>query len=137
MRHSAYLAAQYSWRDDLKEYAGKIEALGIEVTSSWLYERKEPQSELTELTPRFLRDHALIDIKDIDRADLIILFTVPPITPTKRGGRHVEFGYALGRGKTLIICGPRENIFHYLPNVVWCATMPDLLTFLENNYATY
>jgi hypothetical protein len=34
-----------------------------------------------------------------------------------KGGRHVEYGLALGLGKRLIICGPRENIFHTLPQV--------------------
>ena len=126
-----YLAAQYGWRDSIKEHAKKIESIGIEVTSSWLNERKEPQSELTELTPRFLREHAIIDVRDIDKADGIVLFTVNPTTPTKRGGRHVEFGYALGLGKKLIICGPHENIFHYLPEVVICETFDDLLKYLS------
>jgi len=28
-----------------------------------------------------------------------------------------EAGFAMGLGKTLMICGPRENIFHYLDEV--------------------
>jgi hypothetical protein len=52
-----------------------------------------------------------------------------------------EFGYAMGRGKKLFVCGPRENIFHYLPNVTVCAdfeeTKQALLKYqleMEKNY---
>lgn len=34
-----------------------------------------------------------------------------------RGGRHVEFGMALALGKRVIVVGPRENVFHLLPEV--------------------
>lgn len=34
-----------------------------------------------------------------------------------RGGRHVEFGMALALAKRCIVIGPRENVFHLLPQV--------------------
>lgn len=54
---------------------------------------------------------------DVDGADVLVLFTVKPTRATKRGGRHVEFGIAYALGKTLVVCGPRENIFHYMDGV--------------------
>jgi hypothetical protein len=34
-----------------------------------------------------------------------------------RGGRHVEFGYALGARKAIMVVGPLENVFYCLPHV--------------------
>lgn len=129
MSKKVYLAAQYGWRDTLKWYAKQLAALGVEVTSTWLNERKDPKSELTELNTRFLKDHAIVDVVDIKRADAIVLFTVKPTDTTKRGGRHVEFGIAYALGKELIICGPYENIFHYLPEVKQFDNFGDVLEY--------
>ena len=112
-----YLAAMYAWRARVKAYAQELSALGFTVTSSWLRETKPPEIELGDCSNRFLRDHAERDEADIRAADTLVIFTVAPTKGTKRGGRHVEFGIALALGKTLIVCGPRENIFHHLPMV--------------------
>ena len=34
-----------------------------------------------------------------------------------RGGRHVEFGMAIAAQKRIVVIGPRENIFHWLPMI--------------------
>ena len=112
-----YLAAQYSWREHIKECARELEALGFTVTSSWLRERKDPQTDLGELDGRFLREHAEADERDIQAADCVISFTVAPTKRTKRGGRHVEFGLGRALGKLMVVCGPKENIFHSLQGV--------------------
>ena len=56
------------------------------------------------------------DLEDIRRADVVICFTEEPRSNNSRGGRHVEFGYALGLGKTIVIVGPRENVFYCIRN---------------------
>ncbi|MGC9156287.1 MAG: hypothetical protein ACP5HZ_11660 [Ferrimicrobium sp.] len=50
---------------------------------------------------------------DLTSADAIVAFTETQRTPT-RGGRHVEFGIAIGMGKQLFIVGPLENLFYVL-----------------------
>jgi hypothetical protein len=35
----------------------------------------------------------------------------------KGGGRHVEFGYGMAKGKRLVLIGERENVFHDHPSV--------------------
>jgi hypothetical protein len=35
-----------------------------------------------------------------------------------RGGRHVEFGIALGQHMNIVIIGPRENIFHWYDRII-------------------
>lgn len=127
-----YLAAQYSWRNIIKGYAKQLEDCGHEVTSTWLQERKGLSTELTELSNRFLREHAKADLEDIIKADCVVLFSVGPTELTKRGGRHVEFGLGYALNKRMVVCGPKENIFHYLDDVVCFNTFEDLLkTFKE------
>mgnify|MGYP001616147807 CR=1 FL=1 len=55
--------------------------------------------------------------EDIDKADAVLSFTHPRGTMTTGGGRHVEFGYALAKGKKVALIGERENIFHDHPSV--------------------
>jgi hypothetical protein len=121
-----YLASQYSWRNLIKGYAKQLESLGHEITSTWLQERKGLGTELDELSNRFLREHAKADYNDIVKADCVILFSVGPTELTKRGGRHVEFGLGYALGKQMIVCGPKENIFHYLDDVICFNNFEDL-----------
>jgi len=65
----------------------------------------------------FYRELALADIQDIDRAEAILLYSEDPTVGVPRGGRHVEFGYALAKGKRLFVIGPKENIFHCVDGV--------------------
>lgn len=128
-----YLAGRYSQKEEIKRKAKELEQLGIEVTSSWLEEPHSPQIGLKELREEDARLYAQQDIADIYRADLVILFTVDPETPTVRGGRHFESGFAEGAGRQLVICGPRENVFHYLPYVRQYATWAEILNAVEEN----
>jgi nucleoside 2-deoxyribosyltransferase len=125
-----YLAAQYSWRDQVKAHAKVLEDAGYEITSTWLKERKGSGTELTDLSNRFLREHAANDLRDIQAADMVIFFSVGPTELTKRGGRHVEFGLAYAMGKRIVVCGPKENIFHYLDEIVQFNTFEDLMKAL-------
>ena len=117
-----YLAAGFSRKEEIKKYAAELTALGFEITSSWLYERISPSTELHQVTRRYLREHAQRDLTDIQKADALVLFTQSPTKPFVRGGRMHEAGYAMGLKKPLYLCGPRENIFHYLPGVYHCET---------------
>ena len=44
-----------------------------------------------------------------------------------RGGRHVEFGIAIGLSKIVIAVGPRETVFHHLPEIRHFDTVEDFL----------
>lgn len=112
-----YLAAQFSWKEQIAAKKRQLEQLGIEVTSTWTDETANPNCSLKDFQGDYHLDMALRDLRQIDEADRLILFTVDPDTMTRRGGRHVEFGYAMGKGKDLLVIGPKENIFHHLPIV--------------------
>lgn len=80
---------------------------------------------------RYQYECAYRDIHQIDEADAIIVLTdgceaVP-------GGMHFEAGYAYGRGKRLIVIGPRVHVFYHMNSVEW---YPDVATFFEKNYVS-
>ena len=105
-----YLAASYSRRQELQSYAAQLRADGHTVTARWITGvHDDPHTN--EATC------AQDDVADIYAADCTLSFTDSPTSGRKRGGRHVEFGIALARDQLLVLVGPRENVFHHLPNV--------------------
>ena len=127
-----YLASQYRTKTQIKGYTRQLQDLGFTVTSTWVNEPHKPTLELPDLSPGDLRRLASRDLQEIRACDLLVLFTVSPLKATKRGGRHTEFGYALGLNKRMVICGPCENIFHYLPNVGRFDTFADFKQFWQS-----
>lgn len=114
---SFYLAAQFSWKDSIAAKKKQLEQLGFKVTSTWTDEVADPKCSLKDFSGDYHKEMADRDLREINEADVLVAFSVDPDTLTRRGGRHVEFGYALGKGKSVVVVGPRENIFHHLPNV--------------------
>lgn len=100
----------------------QLEAQGHEVTSRWLEEDTPLNHSMEDVTSDYAAKSARYDLEDIDEADAVLFFSESVLTP--RGGRHVEFGYALAKDKWIYVIGPAENIFHYgdpfianIPNV--------------------
>lgn len=109
-----YLAAQYARRNELRKYAALFEKAGIGVTSRWLEETNPLNTQMGDDTAEFYRETAKIDLEDLGAADAVVFFAEDPKVGIPRGGRHVEFGYALGLSKPIFVVGPKENVFHYL-----------------------
>ncbi|MGA7887640.1 MAG: hypothetical protein WCA44_18045 [Acidobacteriaceae bacterium] len=124
---SVYLAGRYSRRNELCALAIDLTRAGFRVTSRWLGEDKPLDTKLGDDSPAFYLATAHIDIEDICRADTLLFFAEDPHTGTPRGGRHVEFGFALGLGKRVVVIGGHENIFHYLPHVLHYACLADFI----------
>lgn len=103
----------------------------MEVVSRWLDEPVAATTTLDQVSWQFKRECALDDLADIVSADVMVFFSENPECAQVRGGRHVEFGYALACGKPIVVCGPRENIFHYLPDVVVCSTWGAIKDYLR------
>lgn len=105
-----YIASFFDTRERLRPVRDELWKLGHEVVSTWLDEAAKPSSMDTEI---FYKKLASKDLAEINSADLLILDT-NDLTP--RGGREVEYGFALGRfqSKQVWIVGPSRNIFHRL-----------------------
>lgn len=141
-----YLAAMYSLKEMVRKRAEDLSRLGIECTSTWLDEPHAPSTGLKEVTPEFCIETAHKDLSDILRSDVMVLFTEEPTTPTLRGGRHFESGFAYGiamaqtlklvaedafvRPMQVMTVGPRENIFHHLELIRNHGSWNDALLYL-------
>lgn len=128
-----YLCSRWGRRGEMRLCAGQLEALGVRVTSRWLASDQHDVQAPGEREADAAR-FAVEDIEDIDASDALVAFTEAPDSHHGRGGRHVELGYAIARGKSVIVCGPRENVFCWLPLVVHCPAWVDALAALGRLY---
>lgn len=128
-----YLAGRYSQKEEIKEFAEKLMAIpNVFVTSRWLEEKWPPNTTMDRLPLAELQKTALQDYEDVKAADAVIFFACPPDLPTVRGGRHVEFGFALAMAKLMWVVGPKENIFHHMPWVEHCRTKAGMLAKVKS-----
>lgn len=121
----------FSLKEEMQVKAKELRDLKIEVTSRWLREKLNSKADLNDTSDDSNRYHAKLDVEDIDACDTFVLHTVSPLQPTKRGGRHWETGYAYAKGKSIILCGPRENVFHYLPGIKQFDTWQEVVVYLN------
>lgn len=131
-----YIASRYSRRREMCGYRDELVAVGHTVTSRWLDGTHE-FTEMLSVTAAFehRRQFSQEDLDDLQQAEVVINFTEPENTDKRagRGGRHVEFGVALGLNLSatrhgykgefrLVVVGHRENVFHCLPCVEFYKT---------------
>lgn len=128
-----YLASRYSRFKEMQAYRGDLKTAGHSVTSRWI--NGDHQIDDAGLSTHAKESErirfAQEDASDLYAADCVISFTEAPRSSNSRGGRHVEFGMALARGKRVIIVGHRENVFHCLPEVEFFKTWPEALRGLD------
>lgn len=141
-----YLASRYSRREELCGYRIQLAKIGFIVQARWLDGGHQLSDrgiligdngealvesgdgpENAKLRAKFAQD----DWEDVTNADIVINFTEPPRSNASRGGRHVEYGIALGMGKPVYVVGYRENIFHWLPKVAFFETFDEVLQVLK------
>lgn len=118
-----YLAARYSRRAEMQQIARALEQLGHLVTARWVSGAHDTCEDTKS---------ALEDLEDIHAADMLVAFTEQPgVAGRARGGRHVEYGYALARGLRIVVVGPRENVFHHVPGVEVLPSVAQLIALLR------
>lgn len=127
-----YLAARFSRNDEMRGVRDVLTALGHEITSRWIDLHGGDQLEsaaaiVLNSDPASVAHFGQHDIEDMLAADLVISFT--SADGGGKGGRHVEHGFALGARKRVMVVGPRENIFHTLPQVEHFADWPHLAMY--------
>jgi hypothetical protein len=123
-----YLAARYSRRNEMKKYREILtKNYNATVTSHWLDEKSDVTGGIGDEPDEFYWETAQIDFMDIEEAHVLVLFSEDPLIGVPRGGRNVEFGYALKCGKPIWVVGPKENVFHYRPRVEHFNTFDELL----------
>ena len=123
-----YLSAAYSHREKMEKYALLLEEQGHSITSKWVHGDhdlvpwKYRQHWTTDIgTPDGVDPHAqpiaIQDYDELKEANTLIFFSQKPSNPAPRGSRHVEFGMAYSLGIEILVIGPRENLFHTMPEI--------------------
>lgn len=104
-----YIAAPWPLQRQADTVRHYLEALdGVVVTARWL--------DLPAFAPDS-EDGARLCLEDIDRSDVVLLINPPEWAERGTGGRHFECGYALAKGKRIVIWGVWSNTFHRLHEV--------------------
>lgn len=114
-----YLAARFSRRHECHALAKILQAQGYTITSRWVMPEADhiiPAGQSEQAADLERRRFAMEDCDDVRDCDWMISLMQEP-RDNSRGGRHIEFGMALGLGKRLTIIGPRETVFHHLDEV--------------------
>lgn len=128
-----YLSGQFEDGARLCEVRLQLQGSGYSVTSRWLDSAAAGPATAQASDPGAqtrLSGIARQDFEDIDRSDLVVVFNPAEASSIGRGGRHVETGYALARGKRVIVVGARGNVFHWLPEITVVPDWPALLSLL-------
>jgi hypothetical protein len=128
-----YLAARYSRHPQMREARDVLARMGHTVTSRWIDQHGGDQLESATLAqlninPAACSIYGIHDVEDVTAADVVVSFTGGE---GGKGGRHVEFGLGIALGKDLVVIGPREHIFHTLPQVRQYETWPDFVRLDE------
>lgn len=125
-----YLAAAYGRQLEMRGVRTQLRQMGHLVTSRWLDQDTEMTFSPAAIlhAPPAAQSMARRDMADIEQAHMVINFTDGQ---PARGGRHVEFGYALALGKRLSIVGPREHVFHTLGRAIWYPDWDTMRTEME------
>lgn len=114
-----YIAARFSRRHEANELANYLKGFGYEICSRWVLpdsDHIKPAGISEQAADKERQRFALEDVEDVIACDWMISLMEKPRNDG-RGGRHVEFGIAIGLNKALTIIGPKETVFHHLPGV--------------------
>lgn len=113
-----YTAASWAHREEVRKAKRELEEAGFFVGARWV------SGHDNFILPHYV--YADEDLNDVQYADIVLVFTAMPSTT---GGLHVETGFALALGKTIVIIGERTNLFHYMPQV---QCYPTLEAFIKD-----
>lgn len=113
-----YVAAPWPLKHQAEKVGRLLAQRGAVVIARWLTLPDTPQDDDAG---------ARMDLADIDASDALVLINPAEFVQAGTGGRHVEFGYALGKGKAVHIYGVRSNVFHQLSTVHFYGHLEDLL----------
>lgn len=128
-----YIAARFSRRPEANALAQRLKAAGHEITSRWVLPETDhvlPTGVSEQAADKERERFALEDVADVYACDMMVSLMEEPRS-NGRGGRHVEFGMAIGIGAFLAIIGPRETVFHHLPSVWQFETVDEFMEWVE------
>lgn len=120
-----YIASRFSRRHECHDVAKFLMGHGHEITSRWVKPDSDhvvPVGMSQQAADDERRRFAMEDIEDVIACDCMVSLMEEPRS-NSRGGRHVEFGYALALEKYMVVIGPRETVFHHLDRIEYHPTI--------------
>jgi nucleoside 2-deoxyribosyltransferase len=127
-----YLAAAFRHQQLMRDLRERLTQLGYEVLGAWLDEDSSTEGKLSRTDSNHVADRC---IYEVIKASIFLCYIDPK--DSSRGGHHVEFGYAWGKGKVLVSVGSAErNVFHEIWKVHQFTTIGEFLqsAVLWKNY---
>jgi hypothetical protein len=122
-----YIASNYTRREEMQGYASQLREMGYTVNVRWITGEHENMENETI---------ALEDRQDLYESDVCLNFTKDAENARRRGGRHVEMGMAIALEIHCVIIGPRENVFHWLPEVTQFDTWEEARVYLAGYFGS-
>lgn len=120
-----YLAAMYQHMEAMKLRREEFKAAGIGCTAQWIDNKEDSFKDS-------LHDAAQMDLNDIDAAEVFVGYTLKKGTMFSSGGRMVELGYAIAKGKWIILIGDRENVFCHLEYICVVSSTDEAIQVIKN-----
>ena len=127
-----YLSAQFPRANEMCLYAVALATRSpgqFTVTSTW---HTVPAPGDADLTDDERQRMAHLDIDDLERADVLVIFGDDPGAYGGSGGKFVELGYALGIGLPVVWVGPCAGVFPWHRDVIRCDTWADAVDVLTH-----
>ena len=117
-----YVAAPWVRKEEARYVAGRLRDAGFIVTSRWIDMHGGNEN------PSILCKEAQHDWGDIRASTVLVLLNIE-----KSEGKATEQGIALERGLKIVGVGiPKNNVFHYLPQYRWVASVVELINLLND-----
>ena len=104
-----YIAASFPRKEDAITLANELKKAGHQIVSKWHDEDNEYATE-EQMPIRARRD-----IIDMERCHMMVQLTGDNLS---HGGRHCECGLAVALHKEVVLIGTREQVIHWLPEVL-------------------
>lgn len=130
-----YLAAPWAEREQARAARQKLIDAGYNVNSRWLDFEKDAGDDGLSISKETLQQEAIHDLEDVSHADALILLNTQA-RGEETSGKAVEFGFAMGLLKPVLIVGNRTNVFHHLPIPV-LPSIDDLIVWMKEQEASY
>ncbi len=132
-----YLCGRFSKRHILHKIGRVLQAQGHEIVSRWTlpdFDHVTPTGMSEQAADAERERFAVEDLEDVEKGEWCISLMEEP-RGNGRGGRHIEHAHAycmlkfgIKDMKKITIIGPRETVFHHLPEIEHFDTV---MNFLE------
>ncbi len=128
-----YLAGPFADKLLFRERRDVLTGLGFNVVARWVDEDQFTSDTVPSQTgeapsSEYLAEWAVKDYEDAAACEVFITL------PGKGAGHHSELGIALHNGATIIVAGDKNNVFHYLPDVIHLPNWDALIEYLLETY---